>query len=75
MIDQVNMTSASHAGLEANVYAIRMELTGLGFERPLSRVMGAALEAQGIQMLIGRDVLASAILIYNGETGDFTIGF
>jgi len=33
------------------------------------------LQAQGIDGLLGRDVLAQAILIYNGTTGLYTLSF
>jgi hypothetical protein len=37
------------------------------FEMPLA--------AQGIEALIGRDVLAAGILIYNGATKSFTLSY
>jgi len=75
VIDRMTMTSASHAAHPVDVYPIRVEFTGLGFERTLNRVMGATLQAQGIQMLIGRDLLSESVFIYNGREGEFTIGF
>lgn len=75
VIDRMTMTSASHAAHPVNVYPIRVEFAGLGLERTLNRVMGAVLAPQGIQMLIGRDLLSEAVLIYNGREGEFTIGF
>lgn len=33
------------------------------------------LQAQGIHVLIGRDVLAMCLLIYNGTVGQFTLGY
>lgn len=38
-------------------------------------VVESDLSAQGIEALIGRDILASGILQYNGETGLFTLAF
>lgn len=38
-------------------------------------VVEADLSAQGIQGLIGRDILAGSLLVYDGETGYFTISF
>ena len=37
------------------------------------RAVGAALKAQGLMVLIGRDVLQSCILVYNGPAGQFTL--
>ena len=34
--------------------------------------MGANLKAQGLILLIGRDVLANTVLIYSGATGQVT---
>lgn len=75
VIDRMTMTSASHAAHPANVYPIRVEFTGLGLERTVNKAMGAVLAPQGVQMLIGRDLLAEAVFIYNGREGEFTIGF
>ena len=38
-------------------------------------VIESDLSAQGIEALIGRDVLASCVLVYNGVTGHFTLAF
>lgn len=38
-------------------------------------VIEAHLVMQGIQALLGRDVLASCLLVYNGELGFFTLSF
>ncbi|MCI0388244.1 MAG: retropepsin-like domain-containing protein [Acidobacteria bacterium] len=38
-------------------------------------VVESELAIQGIQALIGRDVLANCLFIYDGETGIFTLGF
>jgi predicted aspartyl protease len=38
-------------------------------------VVATELEAQGIQALIGRDILENCLLIYNGQEGTFTLAF
>ena len=42
---------------------------------PTIPVIAAALAAQGIQALIGRDVLSSCLLIFDGVHGMFTFAF
>lgn len=37
------------------------------------RVAGSALQSQGIVALLGRDVLANFILVYNGPAGTFSL--
>ncbi len=38
-------------------------------------VLESALTVQGIQALIGRDVLSDCVMIYNGATGLFTLSY
>ncbi len=42
---------------------------------PSIPVMASALATQGIEALLGRDVLSLGILIYNGAAGTFTLAF
>ena len=37
------------------------------------RVAGSALQSQGVVALLGRDMLANVILIYNGPAGTFSL--
>lgn len=46
-----------------------------GWYLPALAVMEHDLAPQGIHGLIGRDALASAILIYNGTVGSFTLAY
>lgn len=71
-IDVVTVASASHAATKQNVYPIQIEVVGLPITIDAPRAIGAPLEAQGILVLIGRDVLQHTVLIYNGLTGSFT---
>lgn len=71
-IDVVQMTSASHENTPQNVYPAKLELpNGITFQAP--RAIGAALQAQGIIALIGRDFLQHCTLFYNGVTGEITL--
>lgn len=74
-VDKVNMCSASHASTEQNVYPVHIELTGTGVEFDVNKAMGATLKPQGIDALIGRDVLQNCMLVYNGPTGQITLAF
>lgn len=71
-IDVVRMTSASHHSIEQSVYPVQIELAGfpVGIQAP--RAVGAALASQGLLLLIGRDVLQHATLVYNGPAGEIT---
>ena len=44
-------------------------------ERRIIPVVGSKLKVQGIQALIGRDVLSDCLLVYNGTTSMFTLAF
>lgn len=73
IVDVVQMSSASHSSSDANIYPIAVEIEGLPIRINVPRSMGAALSAQGLLLLIGRDVLHHCTLFYNGITGEFTI--
>jgi predicted aspartyl protease len=73
IIDVVNMMSASHACTSANVYPVKLSITGLKLSLNAPRCMGAALKSQGLLVLIGRDALARTTFIYNGCVGEFTL--
>ena len=72
VIDVVQMSSASHSSHPANVYPIQLRVAGLPMPINAPRAMGAALKAQGLIALIGRDVLALGTLFYNGMAGEVT---
>jgi len=73
VIDVVNIASASHASSQANIYPIQIEVIGAPIVVAADRAAGAALAAQGLLALIGRDVLQHCMLVYNGVTGSFSI--
>jgi predicted aspartyl protease len=72
-IDVVKMSSASHASTDANVYAVHFEIMGCPIEGDVGRAIGAELAAQGLIMLVGRDILQRCTLHYNGGAGQFTL--
>jgi predicted aspartyl protease len=73
VIDVVQMTSASHAATQSNVYPIQMEIVGSPITVNVPRAIGANLAPQGFVALIGRDYLQHCTLFYNGITGEITL--
>ncbi len=73
VVNVVPVASASHAQTMANVYPIQLAITGLPITIDAPQAIGAALAAQGLLVLIGRDVLQHCTLFYNGLTGEFTL--
>ena len=68
VIDRATITSASHAGNNVPVFAAKLVIprfTNIN----LDRVPGANLKPQNLVALIGRDLLANAVLVYNGSEG------
>ncbi len=79
VVDVIRVATASHSDFETNVYPVTFDLVGvLGGQRitvVCPKASGLDLAAQGIILLIGRDLLAGALLCYNGRTGQFTLCF
>ncbi len=73
VIDVVKVASASHAAADQNVYPIQIEVVGLPITVNAPRAIGAPLQAQGILVLMGRDVLQHCVLVYNGPAGSFSL--
>ena len=72
-IDVVTIASASHASTQQNVHPIQIEVIGLPITISAPRAIAAPLAAQGLLVLIGRDVLQHCTLFYNGPTGSFSL--
>jgi predicted aspartyl protease len=72
VIDVVNMTSASHASTQQNIYPVLIEVVG-GIRINVPRAMGANLASQSLAALIGRDFLQRCTLFYNGPSGLITL--
>jgi predicted aspartyl protease len=73
IIDVGSMSSASHAKTPSNIYPIQIEVTGFPIRFQSPRTMGAALNEQGLLLLIGRDLLRHCTLFYNGSVGQITL--
>jgi predicted aspartyl protease len=73
VVNVVNVASASHSSTPQNVYPIQIEVAGLPISIEAPNAIGAALSAQGLLALIGRDVLQHCTLFYNGLTGEITL--
>ena len=72
VIDVAKMTSATHQDQQCSVYPVQIHIPpALTFNCP--RTIGAALAAQGLLILIWRDVLQQCNLFYNGLVGQFTL--
>ncbi len=79
------VTSGTAAGrVLHNLYPARLEFPGEGIDREFASVTGVDLSGQVVSLssgvrpiiaLIGRDVMADWILIYNGVGGLVTISF
>jgi hypothetical protein len=56
-----------------NLYPARFIFQGVGWVFEFGRVTGSNLAGTGIIALVGRDVLANTILVYNGPLGVFSL--
>ena len=72
-IDVVTVASASHPSTQQNVHPIQIEVIGLPITISAPRAIAAPLAAQGLAVLIGRDVLQHCTLFYNGPAGSFSL--
>jgi predicted aspartyl protease len=73
VVDTATMASASHASTSANVYPVTIEIAGLPIPIHAPHAIGGELRSQGLLALIGRDVLQSCTLFYNGVSGEITL--
>lgn len=73
VVDSAPMTSATHAHEIVPIFAGQLDITGIPQNVEIKRAYGANLVAQGLVALIGRDLLAKCILVYNGPDGSFSL--
>ncbi len=73
IINVVNMASATDASSSRNVYPVLIEIVGTPIKVNANGAIGANLSAQGLVVLIGRDVLLGFTLFYNGIMGQITL--
>ena len=70
--DRALMISASHAKHEVPVYSGKLVISGF-VDIDVEYAVGANLDGQNPITLIGRDILKSGVLVYNGTVGTFSI--
>ena len=68
------MSSATHADEIVPIYAGKIEIQGLP-PCNIMRAYGVNLAGQKICALIGRDMLASCVLVYNGTEGFVSLSY
>ena len=73
VVDSGPMASAIHESEIVPIFAGRLDIGGIPQNIDMKRAYGAKLEPQGLIALIGRDVLAVCVLVYNGVDGSFTL--
>ena len=73
IVDSGPMTSVTHDNEVVPIYAGQLKVEGISQYVDVSRAYGVKLESQGLIALIGRDMLASCMLIYNGTDGSFSL--
>jgi predicted aspartyl protease len=73
VVDTVSIASASQPSALRSVYPVTIEIAGLPLPVNAPRAVGAELAPQGLLALIGRDVLQSCTLFYNGPTDQITL--
>ena len=72
VVDAGPISSATHEHHVVPIFACRLEISGLGTIN-CPRAMGVTIENQGLVAVIGRDVLKSTVLIYNGSEGTYSL--
>lgn len=73
VVDSGPMASATHDNEIVPIFAARLDVAGIPQNIDANRAYGANLAPQGLVALIGRDVLANCILVYNGPDGSFSL--
>jgi hypothetical protein len=69
----ISIATPSHESHEVLTYDIDLIIEENNFHIQDIQVFATGLHNQGIQGLIGRDVLQHMLLIYNGYSGNFTL--
>ena len=71
-IAKAAMASASHAEHEVPVYSAKLVIPQFS-DIDVAYAMGANLDGMGLTALIGRDLLQTAVLVYNGTDGSIAL--
>ena len=75
-VGQCSLATPSQATGVASLYRVKVSFPQTTFSGAAEwTVIGCELASQGISALIGRDILASCVLIYNGPARTFTLTF
>ena len=77
-LNPAGLTAVQTPGGEVQqyLYPIRMVFPSFGnFTVVFNQVIGSELKPQGIIALVGRDVLANCLLVYNGPAGICSLSF
>ena len=73
LVDTGTMSSATHANEIVPVFAGGLVIEAASITVNVNRAVGANLASQNLIALIGRDVLAKCMLVYNGLDGSFSL--
>ena len=73
VVDSSPISSATHSNAVVPIYAGRLMIQNLHQNIESKRAYGVNLDSQGLIALIGRDLLASCIFIYNGPDSSFSL--
>jgi len=73
----IHTPSTGNAPHQCNQYDVHLTIIHprLSFAIPALPIIESDFSQQGIQGLLGRDVLAGCVLVYNGEVGFYTLAF
>jgi predicted aspartyl protease len=73
----IHTPSTGHVPHQASTYdvCITIPFDGVTFTLGALQVFESSLSVQGIQALIGRDVLANCLFVYDGRANIFSIAF
>ena len=72
IVDSGGISSATHANEIVPIFAGRLDIHGLSPVETFG-AYGVNLESQNLIALIGRDLLASCVLVYNGTDDSFSL--
>lgn len=73
-VSSVRVKTASSTETQRDVYSIQLVLPN-GPTADLTQAVEMPLQEQGIDVLIGRDILAGAVFVYLGTENTFTLSF
>ena len=73
VVDSGPISSATHVDQVVPIYTGIIEFVGTGISINFNRAYGVNLHEQGKIALLGRDILRSSNLIYNGTDGTYSL--